>query len=113
MEKDLRKEMHDMSEKIYRLQEKSEKLTNGQRYAAINEIEKSIQPLRSDLRHLEHELYSQNSDKKIIAEYKERDFPLHKHDYYEILVYVDGEGHIMIENQTFSIKKGTRWPFFR
>ena len=40
------------------------------------------------------------------VEYKERDFPLHKHDYYEILVYVDGEGHIMIENQTFSIKKG-------
>ena len=72
MEKDLRKEMHDMSEKIYRLQEKSEKLTYGQRYAAINEIEKSIQPLRSDLRHLEHELYSQNSDKKIIVEQIEK-----------------------------------------
>lgn len=72
MEDNLRKEMHDMSEKIYRLQEKSEKLTNGQRYAAINEIEKMIQPLRSDLRHLEYELYMQNTDKKIVAEQIEK-----------------------------------------
>ena len=40
MEKMLRNEIHDMSEKIYELQQKTEHLTNGQRYAAINEIEK-------------------------------------------------------------------------
>ena len=45
----LRTEIHDMSNKIYELQEKTEHLTNGQRYAAINEIEKSMQPLRNDL----------------------------------------------------------------
>lgn len=59
MEQILRNELHDMSEKIYELQQKTEHLTNGQRYAAINEIEKSIQPLRDDLRHLEHQLYTQ------------------------------------------------------
>lgn len=58
-EKILRKEIHDMSEKIYELQAKTEHLTNGQRYAAINEIEKSLQPLRNDLRHLERQLYTQ------------------------------------------------------
>ena len=41
------------------------------------------------------------------VEYKNKAFPLHKHDYYEILVYVDGEGIINIDNQTFFIKKGT------
>lgn len=62
MEKTLQREIHDMSHKIYELQEKTEHLTNGQRYAAINEIEKSIQPLRNDLRHLEHKLYTQQSN---------------------------------------------------
>lgn len=58
----LRTEIHDMSNKIYELQEKTEHLTNGQRYAAINEIEKSMQPLRNDLRHLEHQLYTQKTN---------------------------------------------------
>lgn len=62
VEKLLRTEIHDMSNKIYELQEKTEHLTNGQRYAAINEIEKSIQPLRNDLRHLEHQLFTQQSN---------------------------------------------------
>lgn len=58
----LKTEIHDMSEKIYELQEKTEHLTNGQRYAAINEIEKSITPLRRDLHTLERELYDQKHD---------------------------------------------------
>ena len=58
----LRTEIHDMSNKIYELQEKTENLTNGQRYAAINEIEKSMQPLRNDLRHLENQLYMQKTN---------------------------------------------------
>ena len=58
----LRTEIHDMSNKIYELQEKTEHLTNGQRYAAINEIEKSMQPLRNDLRHLENQLYMQKTN---------------------------------------------------
>ena len=62
MTESLRKEIHDMSEKIYELQNKTEHLTNGQRYAAINEIEKCIQPLRNDLRHLEHLLYTKNAN---------------------------------------------------
>lgn len=66
MEKTLQREIHDMSHKIYELQEKTEHLTNGQRYAAINEIEKSIQPLRNDLRHLEHKLYTQQSNDESI-----------------------------------------------
>ncbi len=41
------------------------------------------------------------------VEYKEQAFPLHKHEHYEVLVYIDGEGDIKIEEQTFSIKKGT------
>ena len=41
------------------------------------------------------------------VEYKQQAFPLHKHEHYEILVYIDGEGAIKIEEQTFSIKKGT------
>ena len=65
MEK-IKEEMHDISEKIYELQEKTEHLTNGQRYAAINEIEKSIGPLRNDLRQLEHKLYKQqHNDEEI------------------------------------------------
>lgn len=59
---ELRTELHDMSEKIFQLQEKTEHLTNGQRYAAINEIEKNIAPLRKDLRNLEYELYNQQHD---------------------------------------------------
>lgn len=59
---ELRTELHDMSEKIFQLQEKTEHLTNGQRYAAINEIEKNIAPLRKDLRSLEYELYNQQHD---------------------------------------------------
>lgn len=58
----LRTEIHDMSNKIYELQEKTEHLTNGQRYAAINEIEKSMQPLRNNLRHLENQLYMQKTN---------------------------------------------------
>ena len=38
MEERLQNEIHDMSEKIFALQAKTEHLTNGQRYAAINEI---------------------------------------------------------------------------
>lgn len=58
----LRNEIHDMSHQIQELQQKTEHLTNGQRYAAISEIEKSIQPLCSDLRHLEHQLYNQKTN---------------------------------------------------
>lgn len=58
----LRSEIHDMSEKIYDLQNKTEHLTNGQRYAVVSEIEKSEQLLRNDLRHLEHKLYSQQTN---------------------------------------------------
>jgi len=65
-EKQIRHEIHDMSNKIYELQAKTEHLTNGQRYAAINEIEKSIQPLRNDLRHLEHKLYTQETQDETI-----------------------------------------------
>lgn len=68
MEK-LRDELHDMSEKIYDLQAKTEHLTNGQRYAAINEIEKSIAPLRNDLHHLEYKLYNQqHADEEVSKE---------------------------------------------
>lgn len=66
VEKEIRYEIHDMSNKIKELQDIQNTLTNGQRYAAINEIEKSIQPLRNDLYHLEHELYSQETDDKIL-----------------------------------------------
>lgn len=62
----IREEILDIADKIYDLQQKSEKLTNGQRYAAINEIEKIITPLRTDLHRLEHDLYTQNSDKQVI-----------------------------------------------
>lgn len=65
--KKLESQVHDMSEKIYELQAKTEKLTNGQRYAAINEIEKSIAPLRNDLNHLERKLYSQQYDEQEIS----------------------------------------------
>lgn len=58
----LRQEIQEMSEKIYDLQQKSEHLTNGQRYAVINEIEKNIYQLRNDLRHLEHQLYTQQTN---------------------------------------------------
>lgn len=58
----IRKEISSMSDRIYELQQKSEHLTNGQRYAVINEIEKSIYQLRNDLRHLEHQLYTQQTN---------------------------------------------------
>ena len=61
-------EIHDMSEKIYELQKKSEHLTNGQRYAAINEIEKCIAPLRKDLHNLELNMYEQGADRERIKE---------------------------------------------
>ena len=67
----LRNEIHDMSEKIYELQNKTEHLTNGQRYAVINEIEKSVHQLRNDLRNLEHQLYTQHAnDEKIQKDIK-------------------------------------------
>lgn len=62
VEEILRNEIHDMSNQIHELQQKHEHLTNGQRYAAISEIEKSIQPLCNDLRHLEHQLYNQKTN---------------------------------------------------
>ncbi|MBO5476307.1 MAG: hypothetical protein J6A15_00950 [Clostridia bacterium] len=68
VEQEIRHEIHDMSSRIKELQDTQNTLTNGQRYAAINEIEKSIQPLRNDLHHLERELYSQESDDKILQE---------------------------------------------
>lgn len=58
----LHKEISDISNRIYELQQKSEHLTNGQRYAVINEIEKSIYQLRNDLRNLEHQLYTQKTN---------------------------------------------------
>ena len=64
MEERLQNEIHDMSEKIFALQAKTEHLTNGQRYAAINEIEKSIAPLRNDLHHLERKIYNQQHNAK-------------------------------------------------
>ena len=60
----IRKEISSMSDRIYELQKKSEHLTNGQRYAVINEVEKSIYQLRNDLRHLEHQLYTQKTNDK-------------------------------------------------
>ena len=62
----LKTEIHDMSEKIYELQNRTEHLTNGQRYAVVSEIEKSTQLLRNDLRRLEYELYNQQSNDKVI-----------------------------------------------
>ena len=59
MKERLQDEIHDMSEKIFALQAKTEHLTNGQRYAAINEIEKSISTLRNDVHHLERKIYNQ------------------------------------------------------
>lgn len=71
VEKLLRTEIHDMSEKIYDLQNKTEHLTNGQRYAVVSEIEKSEQVLRNDLRHLEHQLYNQKTnDEKLKKDIK-------------------------------------------
>lgn len=58
----IRKEISSMSDRIYELQQKSEHLTNGQRYAVINEIEKSINQLRGDLRQLEYQLYTQQTN---------------------------------------------------
>ena len=55
-----------MTQKIYELQNKTEHLTNGQRYAVISEIEKSAQILRNDLRHLEHQLYNEQSNTEIV-----------------------------------------------
>lgn len=68
VEQEIRHEIHDMSSRIKELQNTQNTLTNGQRYAAINEIEKSIQPLRNDLHHLERALYSQESDDKVLQE---------------------------------------------
>jgi len=68
----IRDELHDMSEKITELQLKTEHLTNGQRYAAINEIEKSIGPLRNDLHRLEHKLYSQQHNDEEVQRNIER-----------------------------------------
>lgn len=62
----LKTEIHDMSEKIYELQSRTEHLTNGQRYAVVSEIEKSTQLLRNDLRRLEHELYNKQTNDKVI-----------------------------------------------
>lgn len=71
VEKLLRTEIHDMSKKIYDLQNKTEHLTNGQRYAVVSEIEKSEQVLRNDLRHLEHQLYNQKTnDEKLKKDIK-------------------------------------------
>lgn len=58
----IRKEISSMSDRIYELQQKSEHLTNGQRYAVVNEVEKSIYQLRNNLRHLEHQLYTQQTN---------------------------------------------------
>lgn len=68
VEKEIRHEIHDMSSRIYELQNKQNTLTNGQRYAVVNEVEKSARVLRNDLRHLERKLYSQESDDKILQE---------------------------------------------
>lgn len=68
VEKEIRHEIHDMSSRIYELQNKQNTLTNGQRYAVVNEVEKSARILRNDLRHLERKLYSQESDDKILQE---------------------------------------------
>ena len=68
VEKEIRHEIHDMSSRIYELQSKQNTLTNGQRYAVVNEVEKSARILRNDLRHLERKLYSQESDDKILQE---------------------------------------------
>ena len=65
---EIRHEIHDMSSKIYELQAKQNTLTNGQRYAAINEIEKCVGPLRNELHRLERQLYAQGSDDKILQE---------------------------------------------
>lgn len=72
MEERLQDEIHDMSEKIYELQAKTEQLTNGQRYAAINEIEKSIAPLRNDVHHLEHKIYNQQHNAKELTKEMDR-----------------------------------------
>src|SRR5574344_484719 len=64
IEKEIRYEIHDMSNRIKELQDTQNTLTNGQRYAAINEIEKSIAPLRNDLHHLERKIYNQQHNAK-------------------------------------------------
>ena len=66
MPKQLRKDVLNIADKIYELQEKTEHLSNGQRFAAINEIEKNIAPLRGDLHHLEYQLYNQQHDNEEI-----------------------------------------------
>lgn len=43
------------------LQLKTEKLSNGQRYAAINEIDKALIPLKKDLKSLERELHEREN----------------------------------------------------
>ena len=43
------------------LQLKTEKLSNGQRYAAINEIDKALIPLKKDLKSLERELHKREN----------------------------------------------------
>lgn len=72
----IKNELHDMSEKIYDLQAKTEHLTNGQRYAAINEIEKSIAPLRNDLHRLEYKIHNQQHNE--VETNKEIDRILHQ-----------------------------------
>lgn len=68
VEQETQHKIRDIANKIYELQAKQNTLTNGQRYAAINEIEKTISPLRNDLYHLEHKLYSQETEDKVLKE---------------------------------------------
>lgn len=65
----LRHEVDNIEERIYELQQKSNTLTNGQRFAAINEIEKSIHPLMTEVRVLQQQMYHQ---KDVDNELKER-----------------------------------------
>lgn len=57
--------------KMRDLELKTEKLSNGQRYAAINEIDKALVPLKNNLKFLEHELHErENTDIEIKGQYR-------------------------------------------
>ena len=55
-EKELNAKIDIIIDEMKELEKNSQSLTNGERYAAINIIEKQVNPLRSDLKVLEQEL---------------------------------------------------------
>lgn len=41
-----------------------------------------------------------------IDKYKETTFPYHKHDYYEVISFLNGKGRVSLEGKEYSVKKG-------